>query len=307
MCIAGGVDHWEPREVPQHRHKKEDNHTMAGLLEVPKEIKIRVARFLEGHDVVQLSCSCRALRKELVLRPLNPPIKFEDLPIDDQPDDPQPDGTWVRKFSFPLPILDLDTHSLVLSFTHFNFGRSHFAAKACVTAYPADASAKPPKELGVDEEGNQERMGRIVASYTSVPNIVEHRGFLQWTPREDEIYFFWYQTPIMVGQTILQTRIFDRVDNIITQQYQKLFDFDFIRWDTSKYLLKLHLEMICDMKAKLAPETAKFWQEHFGQEPQGQTSSLPPLDDRSLSAIENILKAFLKTKELQIRHSTNAE
>ena len=194
------------------------------LLQLPLELKRRVASFLESHDAVKMARSCRNLYLALSLARLEPvrPLftsfrRSGDVGTGDN---------WFR--AFRLPVLNRRVHSMRIEFFWRDQGWGDRRTECRIVGYPSSLSvAETPSQFA---PGSEFRGGRVVASSPDFAQHNEERLTLTFSPIENELYHFWYRVggggehAMVLRDGTLQTVIFDDEFRNFTRNYRVLFE-----------------------------------------------------------------------------------
>mmetsp|Transcript_20691 Transcript_20691/g.26709 ORF Transcript_20691/g.26709 Transcript_20691/m.26709 type:complete len:353 (-) Transcript_20691:209-1267(-) len=187
------------------------------FLELPLELKRRVASFLATRDAVNMTRSCRTLHRNLALTHLEPvrPV-FTTYRRSGQ------DNNWYR--ACRIPVLNKRVHSLRLEFFWRDQGWGNRKGECRVVGFPPGVD--PPVEV---VEGSEFEGGHIVCM-SAIAAHDEERLRLTFSPMDDEVYIFYYKVgeggghELVMRDGALHTVIFDDEHRNFSNNYRILFE-----------------------------------------------------------------------------------
>ena len=196
------------------------------FLELPLELKRRVATFLETGDAVNVTKTCKNLHRNLSLTRLNPirPV-FSTVR---KTGDSAGGNNWHRFFR--IPVLNKRVHSLRLECIWRDQGWGNRKGECRIVAYPVGTEV--PDEVQHTEnlsEGSEFSSGRVVCQ-SGIAQHDEERLRFAFSPLDDEIYIFFYKVGGGGGHALfmrdchLHTILFDDESRNWTNNYRILFE-----------------------------------------------------------------------------------
>jgi len=184
------------------------------LVNLPLELKRRVASFLTPKDAIAMSHSCKILYSSVAVSFLRPSrLVFMKSHWNGH----TLTGDQPRAFA-RLPIIDLCLHSVTLTFRWRDQGWGNRKGEIFVIAKRADAPGDPDERF----EG-----GRILCESGIAPHAQETCK-MTFYPLEGETYTVWYKVgsggghSLTVDAGILHTAIFDDAERNYTKSYFQL-------------------------------------------------------------------------------------
>ncbi|KAL7574906.1 hypothetical protein ACA910_010736 [Epithemia clementina (nom. ined.)] len=191
------------------------------LLQLPLELKRRVASFLDSRDAISMARTCKTMNLALPLTRLEPvrPLfatyrRSGDVATGDN---------WFR--AFRLPVLNRRVHSMRIEFFWRDQGWGNRKTECRIVGYPLPVTDTPSRY----QNGSQFGGGRVVAASPGFASHDEERLRLTFNPLENEYYHLWYKVGgggghvMFLRQGSLQTVIFDDEFRNLARNYRVLF------------------------------------------------------------------------------------
>jgi len=191
-------------------------------LELPLELKRRVAGFLAARDAVNMTKSCRALRRNLALTHLEPvrPVFSTYRRYGDE----RNGDNWCR--AFRIPVLNRRVHSMRMELLWRDQGFGNRKSRVRVVSYPI-ASSEIPDEVPPGDTASQ---GGHIVCQSGIAEHEEERLRLTFNPIEGDCYHLYYKVGgggghvLNMRDCVLHTVIFDDEHMNFSNNYRILFE-----------------------------------------------------------------------------------
>lgn len=200
------------------------------FLNIPLELKRRVACFLSPRDAIQVSRTCTTLRNSLALSSMEPQVAlFERVNrVGDYDDGDRP------RHLFRLPLFNRRAHSVAISFQWRDQGWGNQKGEVFITENGQDNVIQHDQFLGGGTV--------IYRSPAPAPHQLEPVR-IEFSPSDGRWYHFWYKAggggghSLFLQQGFLRTIIFDDIRHTMSRTYAILRNQRVLQRSETAYLL----------------------------------------------------------------------